>query len=216
MKKKISLALCAVMIFACLAACGGTGKTEPTATPEPTAAPAFAQGVVDGSVYASDYIGLRFTAPEGWTFATNEELMEMVGLSMDTLGGEITDNELALELAKQATIYDMFAKADDNTANVMVMLENLSASMSSKMTEEEYADVMKQNLEAMTSISYVVGDTYTADLAGKTFLAMPATMNEMAYQEYFFLKMDKYMLCICFTNVESPASTGLVECFSAA
>ena len=98
-------------------------------------------------------------------------------------------NALAKKYLELSTVYDMIAIAPDNS-NVMIMYENL----------------------ALTP-----GDTYTADLGGKTFTVMPASISGgQMFQDYYLLRVGNYMACIVFTSLSEPASSGMAEYFAAA
>lgn len=202
MKKMIALVLCAALLVCTLAACGSKNDDGVK----------FSRGTVDGNTYTNTFAGLKFTAPEDWTFSTEEEIDAMMGLSMD----EMDASTLEKKYAEMVTIYDMVATAPDGV-NVIIMYQNLGmVPGGSSMTEQDYADVFIEQLPSQVS-DITIGEVYTTEMAGKTFTVIPASVYDgLMFQDYYLLKVDKYIAVICFTNVEEPAATGLADYFTAA
>ena len=73
---------------------GGTGSS----TPAETSAPAsdvqveYAPGIISGSTYESEFIGIKYTKPAGWTFESDAELEDM---SDDTTTWEMSSQSIA-------------------------------------------------------------------------------------------------------------------------
>lgn len=189
---------------------------DPATLPSPAvleSAKPFSRGVITGNAYVSSYLGLRFTAPEDWSYATDEELSELMGISMDIIGEDVygDNKEQAEELAKQAVIYDMIAAAP-NGSNVQIVLENLEVSTgSADLTEAEYAEILRTQLASITDLSYEVSDSYTDTLAGLSFTVVDATVKENALTQRFWLRrVDNYILHLTFSGLQED-----VESFSA-
>lgn len=202
MKKMIALVLCAALLVCTLAACGG--KNDDGAK--------FSRGTVDGNTYTNTFAGLKFNAPEDWTFSTEEEIDAMMGLSMD----EMDASALEKKYAEMVTIYDMVATSPEGV-NVIIMYQNLGmVPGGSSMSEQDYADVFIEQLPSQVS-DITTGEVYTTEMAGKTFTVIPASVYDgLMFQDYYLLKVDNYIAVICFTNVEEPAATGLADYFTAA
>lgn len=94
--------------------------TNPTAGAETEAAVGgFRQGIISGDTYESDYAGIGFTLPEGWSFYSAEEIRRLNCITLDL---NEADYEEALKYAP--FVYDMFVTDDDNGfINVFVVLE---------------------------------------------------------------------------------------------
>ena len=117
MNKALSVLLAAALLTALLASCGDAPPpAQETPTPLPTAAPApaetpapeqkaFSRGRIEGRVYESDFLSLRFTAPEGWRYASDEELAARMGLSLDIIGEDVFgDGQEMLILVTELTV----------------------------------------------------------------------------------------------------------------
>ena len=177
----------------------------------------FSRGVISGGAYSSKYLGLRFTPPEDWVYASDEELAELMGASFEIIGEDIygDETELAKEFAKQAVIYDMVAAAPDG-GNVQIMLENLSKSVGgTSLTAEGYADIVCTQLDAITEYQYTYSDVYYAQLGDKTFAVLDTGVEDYdMHQQFWLLRVDQYMLCITFTSIGGDASA-FAEYFTA-
>ena len=83
MKKRIFvLMLCLLMIVGLFAACGGSSAVEPT------------RGVWDGYVFTSEYLGLHFVLPPGWSQTSDAHLAVAMGLTaaaFENAGSEMPD-----------------------------------------------------------------------------------------------------------------------------
>lgn len=203
MRRTIALVLCTVLLVSALAACGSKNDDGVK----------FSRGTAENGVYTNSFAGLKFTPPEDWTFSSEEEIDEMMGISMD----ESDASALEKKYAEMVTIYDMVATAPDGV-NVIIMYQNLGmVPGGSKMTEQDYADVFIESLPEQFGDDISVGEVFTTEMAGKTWTVIPASVYDgLMFQDYYMLKVDKYIAVICFTNVEDPAATGLADYFTAA
>ena len=200
MKRKIALFLSLVLMFCSLTACSSKPKEEKVE---------FSRGTVTDNIYTSTFAGIKFAAPEDWTLASEEELNAMMNVAIDNTDA----NALAKKYLELSTVYDMIAIAPDNS-NVMIMYENLALTPGgTSYSETDYAEAVKGQMDS----SYECGDTYTADLGGKTFTVMPASISGgQMFQDYYLLRVGNYMACIVFTSLSEPASSGMAEYFAAA
>ena len=211
--------ICALLLLAGMAvfaACGSAGAA-PSPSPAPEAAPPsesptppapeetpFSRGHIEGQSYLSAFLALRFTAPEGWTFATDEELAALMGLSMDILGADVfgDEAELAKAIAQQSVVHDMAAYAPDNSSNVQLTLEDLEASGGDGLSDEDYAALVQQQLLSITDLGYSLEAVHTAELAGKNCLSFTAHMEDYGMEQQFYLfHAGKYMVSVVVTGM---------------
>lgn len=121
MKKLFALLLALVMIIG-LASCG-TGN-KPVETVE------FESGVIEGNVYTNTLGGISFTAPDGYEYFTEEMIAEAFGITTETLGiEEVT-----------STVCDLYCYNETNRSSINVNFEDLNATSSVDVTEEEYIE----------------------------------------------------------------------------
>lgn len=155
----------------------------------------FARGEWKDNVYSSQFLGISFTLPAEWAYATDEEIAEMMNLGADLLGN---DKEYLAEIAKVKTVYDMMAQDPATGTNVIVMFENLALSVGgTKLSEEEYAEILKEQLTAVDTLEYTIGEIAKKQLGGHEFTVLSTTVESAGLQqEYYLLKEGKYMACV--------------------
>jgi hypothetical protein len=218
MKKTISIIL-AIMMFASLfTGCGAvendttstdgsqTGDSENAGNAEDNE---LVLGEIDADTYTNSFAELSFTLPEGWEYATETELEEMMGSGSEVIFGD--DQQAAMEYAMSATVYDMMAQKTDDGANIIVMLENTAMyEGGTDITEEEYLAALEQSI-ASAQTSYSFADT-TSKVTVNDFeytVLESEIVGYSAYQSYYVRRIGKYMLCICFTGYEANPGSAM-------
>ncbi len=201
MNKALSVLLAAALLTALLASCGDAPPpAQDTPTPLPTAAPApsetpapeqkaFSRGRIEGRVYESDFLSLRFTAPEGWRFASDGELAQRMGLSLDVVGEDVFGDaaELAKTIAEQAVVCDMAAEAPDGSAGVFLSVEDLEATGNLLLSDEQCAALLRAQLLSLTDLRYEAGEPETGSLAGKPCVTLLARLPDFGMEQRFYL-----------------------------
>ncbi|MCL2842401.1 MAG: hypothetical protein FWE28_02900 [Oscillospiraceae bacterium] len=183
MKKKMLTLLIAVLMVALLfAACGGgdTAGPEVTETPEVEATPepeaeveeepeepeeaeeeieeepidgAPVRGVWDGDIFTSEYLGLQFEKPEDWVVATDEDIMQVMGLLDDGLlgddfFGEGVDTARLFEVFDITTVHDIMVTDPATGSNIQIAYERLIFP-ANRMSAAEYIEALGDMLVTM-------------------------------------------------------------------
>lgn len=164
-------------------------------------------GNSSGGVYTNTFAGIKFTAPESWSFYTDEEIMELMEIGSDMLND---DDALAYELSMQATIYSMMAENAETGASVQIMFENLALVGALGYSADDYADSIASQLEDLTEIEYEVGEKSNKTIAGEDYVVIPTTANSMGVdmeQYYLMRKIDGYMMSMIITTVPDLGTT---------
>jgi len=201
--KKILCALLAVLMMMSIVGCS-------------TESAKFDAGKVVGNVYTNEYAGLTFTAPDGWTFASDEEIADLMGISMDL----VTENEAAQKIAELTTVYGMMAKSADQLSNVQVVFENTALS-GSKLSAEEYVEIIASQLDTVYDdfgATYEASDIRTIKIGANEYIYMDIFVDlggVVLEQGYACRKVDsKYMANIVITAYEEGGAAALLECFN--
>lgn len=197
MKKRI-LALMLVVAAVLMTACGGKSYTPGTFT---------------DTGYESEFLGFRFTTPDGFALATQEELSQMMGITFDALGDDVSDAQK--KYAELTTLYELMAMDSLGVTNVNIVLEKTNVSMSKYLAafkaQVESLDVMKVSLQ---------GDAQEVEFAGATYTKLSADVSASGitlYQEYYLRKVGDRMMTITVTwadGFETSKET-LMNAFSA-
>ena len=78
--KRLLRTVAAILLICALGGCSLVYEAYDQVLPDN-----LTRGVVEDEVYTSAYAGLAFTAPEGWGYATDDQLASMMDLSMDAM-----------------------------------------------------------------------------------------------------------------------------------
>ena len=184
MKKILSLVLVIVMMAA-LVGCGGGVE--------------LTRGVVEGDLYKNEFLGISFTKPSSWVYSTDEEIAAAVNVAADTL---LNDN-LKDALENNPTIYDMMVVDTITRTNLNVGFENLSKTMSSNITVEQYVDALKDQLSKVSSMTVTFRDDLETVKLGETEFTKCVCETKMSgvtmTQVYYLRKIDNYMAFVIVT-----------------
>ncbi len=190
----------------------------PTATPEKETV-LQVRGSWENNVYTNTFLGLSYTLPEDWQAATDEEILSMMGLGAELLGKK---EDLEKSLESQQSIYDFYVVNDTTGSNINISFENLSLSIGGILySEEDYADVVTQQLQSLEGMTYIIGAYEEVTLGDKTFLKVPATVEYSGIsmeQQYYFHKEGKYMCSIILTctSIDTKTPEQIMESFTKA
>ncbi len=204
--KKILCAILALVML--LSVCGCAAAP---------AGPAFTAGEVNGNVYTNEFAGLTFTAPEDWTFSSEEELAQMMNVSLDIIAD---DNEYAKKIAELTTVYGMMAQSGDSTSNVQVMFENVAITGNKNITAEKYVETVCGLLEstyADMGATCSINDTKTVTIGGNEYVYLTVDVDYLGVamqQAYACRKIDKYMANIVITAAGEMTSDDILALFS--
>lgn len=183
LKSALALALATMLLTGCAI---GTPAKELT------------RGTVDKNVYTSEFAEITFTAPEGWEYADDESLAELMGVAADALSN--SDLKANKEILESRSIYDAMA-INPMAANVIFMYENLGSSVGSlTITEQNYLEIMKDNLQKANLQTYVFEDIREEKAGAHTYKAMYTQLPDLElWQLILVRKIGKYIYSINIT-----------------
>ncbi|MDO5123881.1 MAG: hypothetical protein Q4D44_04360 [Eubacteriales bacterium] len=166
----------------------------------------YTHGVVEGNVYTSEMTGLTFTAPDGWSFRTDEELMEL----MDGVYDEEVEDAFTNAAAKMNTVTEMMAIDDNSGTNVIIVYENLLLTGNSGISEEEYFELAKTygSFEGLA----IFDELESVTLSGKDCKYVQIN-NEGITQYYYMMALEDYMCIIVATNAGDTTRSEIESMF---
>lgn len=199
LKNMLIILLTASMLFL-LVGCGNKEEsttnniTNEEATEEKKVE--FSMGEWNDNVYTNEFLGLKFKLPEGWTYASDEEIADMMNLGTEFLND---DQKVAAEVSKLTSAYYMVANDPNTGNNVSIISEKPVMEVST----ENYMNQLKAQLSAVESINYEIGETSKEKIADREYdtLTASASMSGVKItQKYYIYKMDKYFIGIITTS----------------
>lgn len=171
------------------------------------------RGTVEGNVYTSEFAGIKFTAPEGWTFAKDDYILSMMNISLDTLGDDLAVNKALLD---QAVIYDALCMDQKTGANIIFEYENLAKEVPDpdKYTMDDIIASFDKQLAAITAIKYEKIKADKVTIAGQEYekLVYHADYNSISMDQVFYIRREgNLVFCIIASNGQSGEDMTVYE-----
>lgn len=187
MKRIVSISTALVMLILAFAGCGNSFTLE--------------KGEWNGNTFTNEVTGVKLTIDDNWVAATDEELAEMMDLTID----EVTDgdsNSLSDAVLKLQNIFDCMVTNNSTGSSVIVLYENLTVSGSSKMTAEEYLNTLKEQLPSSLGTAFEIGEVSERTVGSNTYKTLCADASDSGVVQYYLTrKIDNYMINIIVTAV---------------
>ena len=181
MKKRILALMIAVMtVF--MTACGGGA--------------AYTPGTFTETGYETEFLGFRFTTPDGFVLATSEELTQLMGMTMDAMSESGDINEVQKKYAELTSIYELMVTDATGVANANIILEKTNVPLNS------YVEILKGQFEEMAAMNITMTGEEEVDFAGATYTKLSADVEASGikmYQDYYLRKVNGYMMCMTIT-----------------
>ena len=206
MKKVLCAIMAAVMLFGlCACSLGESG-------------PALSAGEWNGNVYTNEFASITYTEPSGWSHASEEELVQMLGESIEMTAD---DNAFVEKIAEMSNSYVLHSANADGTGNAQLLFENLAMTGNKSMETEAYLDLVTSSLEteyAGMGLEASLSEVETIQIGGCDYLAVKITCNmegtPILEQLYAVRKIDKYMASIILTAALDVTTDDLLACFA--
>ena len=199
MKKFLALLLAVVMLTA-LFGCSTGAK--------------ISRGTIEGDVYQSEYLGLKFTKPSSWVFSTDEEIAAAMNFAAENL----LDENFKKALENNPTVYDMMVVDMKTRTNINIGFENLKKTLSSNITVEQYVDALKDQLAGVSGMTVSFRDGLETVKLGKTEFTKcvcdTTASGVKMTQVYYLRKVDGYMTFVIVTITSGYTVADIEAMFS--
>ncbi|MDR0917996.1 MAG: hypothetical protein LBM93_01900 [Oscillospiraceae bacterium] len=205
--KKLTL-IPLVLLLLATTACSGTKETgSQTAAKGDIQTGTWSE---DGTVFTNEWSGIKFTLPDGYVAASEEELAEMSGASQETVAEGSNDLAASVDMAR--TAYDFVVQPSDGTGLPYMMLvyedRGLSVAMNSIDENGYIDDVILTELKAAEAQGMVFSEIErtTATVAGAKWTCGKYSINDGAgFQEYYLRKVGSVMYGLSITYYQDTA-----------
>lgn len=218
MKKLLSLFLILVMV---LAFCGCDSDTNSKNDSNKGSNGSgsnvldFSLGTTTSDKYTNSAIGLSFKLPDGWTFYTQEQILQLNQLTSNMVSEEIAE---ALENAN--VVYDMFAQELTTGSSINVVLEKQSAEIIETLDIKNALESQVPTIKATyTGIGYTDINTeyQKVTLDGKEFDALYLTAKLNGTDMYCYAicyKTTSRLVNVTVCTMGTNNLDTLLECFT--
>ncbi len=173
----------------------------------------FSKGTVSESGWESQWLGMRFTAPDGTRMASEEELAELMGISEDLLSEDLSD--IQIKYAELTSVREMMCYDERTKANVIVSVDRLPL----KMSEEAYAEQLELSLSAVSAMKYEKADEdEQVEIAGTSYLRSGyhvEAMGQSLHTDYYIRMIDDRVVSVVVTYGEDAQelASSMVDSF---
>lgn len=161
---------------------------------EETASAGYYPGVLTETGYESEFLGFRYTTPEGFTIATEEEMEEMTEAGQELLSEDYSDLQMAY--ADIVTINELMVSDEYGIVNFNITLEKTAVDL------ETYVTLFKEQIAGLTAMTIEIVSEEEAELAGSTYTKLTAQVESQGYvmwQEYYLRKQDERLVALVTT-----------------
>ncbi len=171
----------------------------------------FAKGILTDEGWESEWLGMRFVPEDTMNMSTEEELNDLMGISMDMLSEDF--NELQIQYAELNTVYEMMCTADDNASNVNMTLEKLPM----KIDVDTYVELfLAQVSEVSVMAMNVVNEGEDVTVAGRDFKKLQCEVSYEGvtlYQDYYMAIIEDRVQIIVVSYLDEAEAESLMSCF---
>ena len=225
MKKLLIIMTLIVAVFM-LAACGETqnppeptnapvvdgGETTPTPEPEPTEEPVVDNGVEysmgswNGNVYTNEFLGMKYTMPEGWTKYSNEQINELYQGVLDNNQDLFElDTEELKKAINESAVFFVFSINNNTGSNIQIMSEKPAM----KVTADQYMEALETGLSTVSSVDYTDIKVSKTNVGGIDFNTLTATANVSGIsmkQAYYTIPVEDLFVSIIVTDTSNEVN----------
>ncbi len=227
-----------LLLSATLVACGGNQTAQPKSEPadqtaaptEQTTAPAdkteastdktatqddYVKGTIDGNTYTHALFGVAYTIPDGYEFATDEQVAKLNNTTLEAL----KDDEYREALENGTAFIEMEAHNADASQNVNATIERFDPALAEEYTAKQLRDQVYLNTKDDNSALESIGCTdITNEMSSVTVdgeeLPVAKTnatyQGTKIYQAHVIFVADHYILNIAFTSRDASALDGML------
>ncbi|MHB1453657.1 MAG: hypothetical protein ACYCYM_06870 [Saccharofermentanales bacterium] len=172
----------------------------------------YVKGTLTATALESEYLNLKFTAPEGFVMATEKEIDALVVFAGDIVYEDVGKEKIDYAMAK--TVYEMFVQTPSGLPNASICVEKTM----SNMTVDVYLDSLKTQLLGIETMEYSFdAETTVQTLAGQDYTVLSATTvySEVEMiQDYYCRKQGDRIVAIIVTY-STDTQNAMVELLKA-
>jgi len=191
MKRMLSLVLACFLALSALAGCAsdkGGGLKSDDASEEPDIV--YARGVTTETSYESEYLGLRFTLPEGCTFKSDADLAELMNIDYSLIAEDLS----SVDFSALKIVYEVGINGPSELPEISIAVDNIG---SPEVTVSRYIEDLKMQLMNPSLEIIFSENVTTAIIAERSYqkLECSITIEEHTLlQNYYVRRMGERMV----------------------
>ncbi len=189
--KKFSVLFLTIIIALSLCGCGNDIVPE--------------KGIIEGSVYTSETLGIRFTAPDGWEYYSEEELEQF-------------QDESQPETEETAdSIQDMICVNMTDGSSINILYEDLKSLYGAILNEKSYIEIGIENIEDTLGDSVISADSATVEVDGTSFNCIKLRTDYDTFtmeQTMLVKKVGNYMVLITVSSFTEDQVSDILKCIT--
>lgn len=135
------------------------------------------RGIWENNKYTNNELSIKFTLPNDWNKYTDQQLKNMEEMQNQTL------NDKQQKMIGNSMIYEVIANNSTNSSNIIITLEP-----ELEITEQEYLEIVKKQLEAITAIKYKILKQDTISISGQEYQVLDVDVKEQNLKQRFYIR----------------------------
>lgn len=178
----------------------------------------FQRGLVEGQTYTSEFLGLTCTAPEEFTYLTDQEIAQLNDITLEGMTDEALSQEMRQQLEDGSQVQDMYLMTEDGRYWISITIDQLSeedidmeAFVASGVTQAESAyrsiDGMENVASAAQTVTFM-GSQYSGIVTTATYNGFPVCSLQVC------IPLEQYICAITFTSYVEDHTDDMMTFFS--
>ncbi|MDE5598979.1 MAG: hypothetical protein K2J04_14275, partial [Lachnospiraceae bacterium] len=169
----------------------------------------YEKGTVTGTSFESEWIGLRYDMPDGFTMATEEELDAILKLGSEIIYEDNAD--MIFDYAKMTMVYEMMA-VDPSNNSVTILVERAAGK------PEDFVKMVEAQLAGVDGIEMKLADVdenaRIGDMEFYKFSYDISSNGVNVYQDYYLLERNGRMIEILVSYADESIREIMMDGFS--
>ena len=167
-------------------------------------------GEWDDNIYTNEFLGIKYTMPDGWSKYSDEEIAEVMNIAVDDLKKK---DEIKKLLDQQRGVFYVMA-SDSSTGNNIILLSEKPLLKDASMSL--YTNSLKQQLALNTNLIYTVEEPQEETINNFNYTTMKATTSQngvQIYQKYFIRKVDNNFVSVIVSSTNDKQLDEIIKDF---
>ena len=177
----------------------------------------FQRGSVEDQTYTSDFLGLTCTAPETYSYLSDEEIAALNDIALDSMTDEALVAEMRQRLEAGSQVQDMYLMTEDGRQWISITVDkvtdgktaiDMDAFLSEGIAQATAIEGMTDVTSAAQTTSFL-GSEYSSILTTAVYNGFPARSLQVC------IPVEQYICVVTFTSYVEDHTDEMMGFFSA-